>query len=159
MLRRVQLQAMLIAGVIVIVAALPASPISPPADGNDLIYACVKKVNGQLRVVDTPARCGPSERWVSWSSGSVGQAALPPPDFDSGWVDVAKGEHVVITHGLDTPPERMLIHVLAQNVPHDPDRGIYIHSGYMVNLNSSTYELKNPYGPTTISFHVLIWVY
>jgi len=36
----------------------------------ETIHACAKVVNGQLRIVDSPADCGPSERPLSWSTGA-----------------------------------------------------------------------------------------
>lgn len=36
------------------------------------IYGCYKKVNGQLRLVDSPEKCRPSEEPISWSQESGG---------------------------------------------------------------------------------------
>lgn len=41
----------------------------------DIIHACAQKQNGQLRVVDDPSECRPSEEAISWNR--TGPAAAP----------------------------------------------------------------------------------
>jgi len=55
-------------------AALPCSAaknkdgVQAPQEVGDIIYGCYKKVNGQLRIVNGPDDCNPSELPVSWNS-------------------------------------------------------------------------------------------
>jgi len=41
--------------------------IEGPCYSADVIYACIKKVNGQARIVSTPSECLPSEVSVQWN--------------------------------------------------------------------------------------------
>jgi len=43
---------------------------NPPAPTGDTINACYKMVNGQLRLVNAPTDCRPSELPISWSTGA-----------------------------------------------------------------------------------------
>ncbi|MEW6585030.1 MAG: hypothetical protein AB1442_05390 [Nitrospirota bacterium] len=42
----------------------------PPVDVSDVIHACYKTMNGQLRIVNGPDDCRPSEAYISWNEGS-----------------------------------------------------------------------------------------
>jgi hypothetical protein len=57
------------------------------ADGGDptLIHACVKKVNGQVRIVQPTETCGPSEYSLHWAATA---APPPPPPSTPGSVTV-----------------------------------------------------------------------
>ena len=44
--------------------------VQVPAD-DGFIYGCYKKVNGQLRVVDGPESCRPSEGSISWKASET----------------------------------------------------------------------------------------
>ncbi len=44
--------------------------VQVPAD-DGFIYGCYKKVNGQLRVVDNPENCRPSEGSISWKAAEA----------------------------------------------------------------------------------------
>lgn len=55
---------------------------------NGVIYACVKKVNGQVRIVSPTGRCLPSEVPVNWNQaglqGPPGPQGEPGPKGDPG---------------------------------------------------------------------------
>ncbi len=55
--------------------------ICPPVYASDTtIYACYKKIGGQLRIVDKGSKCLPSEFSISWNpGGSVGPASVSVP--------------------------------------------------------------------------------
>ena len=63
------------AGIAVVLSVL----LTPPAfaDGGDptLIHACVKKANGQVRIVGPDDGCLPSESPMHWAAGAAGDAA------------------------------------------------------------------------------------
>ena len=65
----------------VAMAKKPAPPTIPPTIASNVINACYKAVNGQLRIVSGPANCLPSELAITWNiaapaatpiSGTVG---------------------------------------------------------------------------------------
>jgi hypothetical protein len=58
--------------------AMAKAPIPPPSG---VIYACYKKINGQLRIVSDPSKCLPSEVSVSWN-----MVGPPGPQGPSGVV-------------------------------------------------------------------------
>lgn len=62
------------AGIAVALAVLFTAPLL--ADGGDpaLIHACVKKVNGQVRIVGPNDGCLPSESPLHWAAASAGNA-------------------------------------------------------------------------------------
>jgi hypothetical protein len=62
----------------VVAAAVALSVLFTPlvvADGGDPIHACVKKVNGQVRIVQPSETCLPSEFSLTWSAGAPATAA------------------------------------------------------------------------------------
>ena len=46
-------------------------PIQPPSQSVDMINACMKKLNGQLRIVSAVTNCRPSETAISWNAGGL----------------------------------------------------------------------------------------
>jgi len=61
----------------------PKGPSAPPGVPDDgLIYGCYKKVNGQLRIVDGPADCRPSEFSIFWNQ--TGPPGPPGPEGPQG---------------------------------------------------------------------------
>ena len=62
------------AGIPTAIAIVLAAQFAPPliADGGDptLIHACVKKVNGQVRIVGPDDGCLPSESSLHWAAGA-----------------------------------------------------------------------------------------
>jgi len=64
------------AGIATAIAIVLAVQFTPPliADGGDptLIHACVKKVNGQVRIVGPDDGCLPSESPLHWVAGASG---------------------------------------------------------------------------------------
>jgi hypothetical protein len=66
-------------------------PVPPPAQGENIITACMKTMNGQLRIVSgTAAQCLPSETAISWNAvgpqGPQGPAGPQGPQGPSGAV-------------------------------------------------------------------------
>ncbi len=59
-----------------------AAPPIPP-EPTDVIYACYKKVNGQLRIVKDASKCRPSELPISWN-----QIGPPGPEGPAGTGDL-----------------------------------------------------------------------
>ena len=57
-------------------------PVPPPAQGASIITACIKTVNGQLRVVSAAAQCLPSETAISWNA--VGPQGAEGPQGPAG---------------------------------------------------------------------------
>jgi hypothetical protein len=76
MARRGSRRRLIWAGIATAIALALSVPLAPPlfADGGDptLIHACVKKVNGQVRIVGPDDACLPSESSVHWAAGSTG---------------------------------------------------------------------------------------
>ena len=62
------------AGIAVVLSVLVTPPVF--ADGGDptLIHACVKKANGQVRIVGPDDGCLPSESPLHWAAGAAGDA-------------------------------------------------------------------------------------
>ena len=67
----------LIAAGSIAVALSVLLPATARADGGDatLIHACVKKVNGQVRIVQPTDPCLPSEVSIHWAAGAPANAA------------------------------------------------------------------------------------
>lgn len=65
---------LVVAGIAVALSVLLTPPVF--ADGGDptLIHACVKKANGQVRIVGPNDTCLPSESPAHWSAGAPGNA-------------------------------------------------------------------------------------
>ncbi|HEX9668867.1 MAG TPA: hypothetical protein VGC93_05220 [Thermoanaerobaculia bacterium] len=66
---------LILAGIAVALSVLFTPPLF--ADGGDptLIHACVKKVNGQVRIVDPNDACLPSESPAHWPASAPGNTA------------------------------------------------------------------------------------
>lgn len=64
-----------LAAIAVVLSVLLAPPVF--ADGGDptLIHACVKKANGQVRIVGPDDACLPSESPLHWAAGAAADAA------------------------------------------------------------------------------------
>ena len=62
----------------------PAATVTLAPTG-DVITACYKKVNGQLRIVSDPSNCNPSETAISWSI--VGPEGPQGPQGPTGVVE------------------------------------------------------------------------
>jgi hypothetical protein len=63
---------------LIVAAAVALSVLFTPlvfADGGDPIHACVKKVNGQVRIVQASETCLPSEFPLTWSAGAPANVA------------------------------------------------------------------------------------
>ena len=61
----------------------PSGPAEEPTD--ELIYGCYKKNNGQLRIVENPGQCRPSELPISWNQvGPQGPAGPQGPEGPQG---------------------------------------------------------------------------
>jgi hypothetical protein len=60
----------------------------PCYSADNVIYACIKKENGQARIVSGPGNCGPSEVSVYWNQvgpkGDKGDKGDPGPKGDTG---------------------------------------------------------------------------
>ncbi len=70
----------------VAMAARPA-PTPPPTPSTGVLTACIKKVNGQLRIVSAASQCLPSETAISWNIvGPQGPAGPAGPQGPSGVV-------------------------------------------------------------------------
>jgi hypothetical protein len=67
-----------------IAAAKQPPPIQPPTVTGGIITACMKLVNGQLRIVNAAAQCLPSETAISWNV--VGPQGPQGPQGPSGVV-------------------------------------------------------------------------
>ncbi len=66
--------------IIFLMTSLPsAKPPIPPGPTDNVIYACYKKVNGQLRLVKDFSQCHPSELPISWN-----QMGPPGPEGPQG---------------------------------------------------------------------------
>ena len=62
-------------------------PVPPPAQGENIITACMKTVNGQLRIVSAATQCLPSETAISWNAvGPQGPSGPQGPQGPSGAV-------------------------------------------------------------------------
>lgn len=74
-------------------AAKPVPPpVQPPSQNSDTIKACVKKNNGQLRVVSAGTNCLPSETAISWNAaGSQGSSGVVSTGTISGAVGAVAG--------------------------------------------------------------------
>jgi len=60
-------------------------PVPPPAQGDNIINACMKSVNGQLRIVSAATQCLPSETAISWNAvGPQGPAGPQGPQGAQG---------------------------------------------------------------------------
>lgn len=60
-------------------------PTPPPATGEGVITACIKNVNGQLRIVSSSSECLPSETAISWNAvGPTGPAGPAGPQGPEG---------------------------------------------------------------------------
>jgi hypothetical protein len=65
-------------------SSVSAKPPIPP-EPTDVIYACYKKVNGQLRIVKDFGQCRPSELPISWNKmGPPGPEGPPGPTGPTG---------------------------------------------------------------------------
>ncbi len=68
-------------------------PVPPPAQGDNIINACMKSVNGQLRIVSAASQCLPSETAISWNAvgpqGPAGPQGPQGPQGPSGAVATA----------------------------------------------------------------------
>lgn len=71
----------------------PAPPTQPPpAEGDGVINACYKNVNGQLRIVGDPSQCLPSESAISWNAtGLQGPSGVVATSVLSGAVEAIAG--------------------------------------------------------------------
>jgi len=73
------------------------------ASADDTIYACVKKNNGQIRIVSVDETCLPSETKVPWSiagpAGPAGQQGPAGPKGDPGEPGSGGGIRVVDANG------------------------------------------------------------
>ncbi len=55
-------------------------PVPPPAQGESIITACMKAMNGQLRIVSAATQCLPSETAIFWNAvGPQGPQGLQGP--------------------------------------------------------------------------------
>jgi hypothetical protein len=74
-----------------------ALTIAVPSYGQNVINACIMKANGQVRIVNTPSACKPTETPVSWNV----QGPAGPPSPGNGTVlrdeiDVPAGQTLVL---------------------------------------------------------------
>jgi hypothetical protein len=67
--------------IFVVTSLVSAKPPIPP-EPTDVIYACYKKVNGQLRIVKDFGQCRPSELPISWNQ--MGPPGPPGPEGPPG---------------------------------------------------------------------------
>lgn len=65
--------------------AASKKPSQPATPSSDVLTACVKKVNGQVRIISSGGKCLPSETAISWNvAGPQGPAGPAGPEGPAG---------------------------------------------------------------------------
>ena len=111
--------------VLVLAGGVAAATI-PAADGT--ITGCYLTANGRLRIVESAAACGPTERPLTWSQvGEPGpQGPAGPPGEDSvSFGDTVYGEMAHINGCADTDVVTMPVEVTAPARVHVSGSGSY----------------------------------
>jgi hypothetical protein len=79
----------------------------------DVIYGCYKKQNGQLRIVNNPSDCRPSEVAISWNligpKGDKGDTGLQGPEGPPGPPGASKGPKVNRDQRGQQDPKALLV--------------------------------------------------